>query len=109
MVSYDFYQNTYLGSALSEGAFVSAAARAEQWLSMLERSCYVGSSGEESRAMAVCALAEVLSSRDRQRGIKSQSIGGVSVTYAGDADSKLQRRLLQTAGVYLDICRGVDG
>jgi hypothetical protein len=108
MVSYDFYQNTYLGSALSEVAFKQAAARAESFLSMLERKCYVAPCGEDSRAMAVCAVAEVLAENHRQSGIKSQSIGGVSVTYMDDADSKLHRKLLQAASVYLDICRGVD-
>jgi hypothetical protein len=107
MVSYDFYQNTYLGSALSEVAFKQAAARAESFLSMLEHKCYVAATGEDSRAMAVCAVAEALA--ERKPGVKSQSIGGVSVTYEDDADSKLQRRLLQAASVYLDICRGVDG
>ena len=108
MVSYDFYQNTYLGSALSEAAFTSLAVRAESWLSMLERKCYVESSGHDTRAMAVCALAETLASQGKA-GIKSQSVGGVSVTYLDDADARLQRKLLQVAGVYLDICRGVDG
>ena len=105
MVSYDFYQNTYLGSALSESAFKSVAARAEQWLCMLERKCSVVSSGEDSRSLAVCAIAEVLA--ERKPGIKSQSIGGVSISYTDEADRKLQKKLLQTAGVYLDICRGV--
>ncbi len=107
MVTYEFYKDTYLGSALSETAFRQAAARAEHWLSMLERRCYVSASGPDSRALAVCALAEVMDrARDREQ-VKSASIGGVSVSFADDSHKKLQQRLLQAAGVYLDICRGV--
>ena len=107
MVSYDFYQNTYLGSALSEAAFASFAARAEDYLAKLERTCSVKPYGQDSRAMAVCAVAETLAVFGSRQGVKSQSIGGVSVSYEGDAEKKLQRQLLQNAGVYLDIYRGV--
>lgn len=107
MVTYDFYQNTYLGSALSETAFRSAAARAEHWLAALERRCAVTAAGPDSRAMAVCALAEKLFAQDRCRNITQSSIGGVSVRYDRGSVSE-ERQLLHTAGVYLDICRGVS-
>ena len=105
MVSYDFYQNTYLGSALTEGAFTSAAARAESFLSMLERKCYVESPGQDSRAMAVCALAEKLDALRRSERISQSTVGGVSIRY--DHSGSAERELLRTAGVYLDIYRGV--
>jgi hypothetical protein len=57
--------------------------------------------------MAVCALAEKLSALDRSRSIVQSSIGGVSVRYDKSGASE-ERQLLQTAGVYLDIYRGVD-
>lgn len=107
MVTYDFYQNTYLGSALTEVAFKQAAARAEQWLSKLERSCSVAPCGPDSRAMAVCAVAETLERFRNRQMITQTSIGGVSVRYEQDTDKKLQHQLLQNAGVYLDIYRGV--
>jgi hypothetical protein len=105
MVSYDFYQNTYLGSALSETAFPAAAARAEEWLCQLERSCCVAPHGADSRAMAVCAVAEALAAFRKTERIAQTSIGGVSVRY--EHSGQLQRALLQTAGIYLDIYRGV--
>lgn len=107
MVTYDFYQNTYLGSALTEVAFRQAAARADQWLSKLERSCFVAPYGPDSRAMAVCAVAETMEVFRKQQMIAQTSIGGVSVRYEQDTDRKLQRQLLQNAGVYLDVYRGV--
>lgn len=107
MVSYDFYQNTYLGSALSAVAFRHAAARAEDWIAKVERSCYVKPYGPDSRAMAVCAVAETMEVFRNRQMIKSQSIGGVSVSYDTGSDGKLQHQLLQKAGVYLDIYRGV--
>lgn len=108
MVTYDFYQNTYLGSALSEVAFKQAAARAEQWLTKLERSCHITSHGPDSYSLAVCAVAEVMDTLRKSRTVKSQSIGGVSITYADDSCQRLERQLIKTAEIYLDICRGVD-
>lgn len=107
MVTYDFYKNTYLGSALFEDAFRQAAARAEDWIAKLERTCRVKPYGTDSRAMAVCAVAETMETFAGRQMIKSQSIGGVSVSYDTGSDGKLQRQLLQNAGVYLDIYRGV--
>lgn len=107
MVTYDFYQNTYLGSALTEAVFKQAAARAEQWLSKLEQTCSVAPYGPDSRAMAVCAVAETMEVFRKRQMIAQASIGGVSVRYEADTDRKLQRQLLQNAGVYLDIYRGV--
>ena len=60
MVTYDFYENTYLGSAISEKAFPALAARAEEELKVFERIYRVECPGADSRAMAVCAMAEVL-------------------------------------------------
>ena len=108
MVSYDFYKNIYLGSALSETAFPQAIARAEEWVAKLERSCQVAPYGPDSRAMAVCAVAETMEVFRKNALISQASIGGVSVRYE-HSDRKLQRQLLQNAGVYLDICRGVSG
>lgn len=106
MVTYDFYKNTYLGSALSETAFSGAAARAEDWVAKLERSCRVEPCGPDSRAMAVCAVAETMELFKKQRSVSQASIGGVSVRYE-HGGGKLQQQLLQNAGVYLDIYRGV--
>ncbi len=105
MVTYDFYKNDYLGSQIPESAFPAAIARAEDWLSKLERTCFVAPCGPDSRAMAVCAVAETMELFRKRQQITQASIGGVSVRYE---DSKsLQRQLMNNAGVYLDICRGV--
>ena len=106
MVTYDFYRDIYLGSALSEEAFPQAAARAEAWIQKLERTCQVEAVGQDSRELAVCAVAETLSRSARQQNVAQTTVGGVSVRYEGN--QKLQRQLLQNASVFLDIRRGVS-
>lgn len=106
MPTYDFYQNTYLGSSIPESCFPQLIARAEAWLSKLERTCQVECPGPDSRAMALCAAAEALLARQKRGGVAQTTIGGVTVRYE-ESDCGLQRQLLQNAGVYLDICRGV--
>lgn len=106
MVTYDFYRDVYLGSALSEEAFPQAAARAEAWMRKLERSCQVTPVGEDSRELAVCAVAETLARFGRHQNVAQTTVGGVSVRY--ESDRKLQRQLLQNAAVFLDIRRGVS-
>ena len=107
MVTYDFYKNVYLGSAITEPAFPGAIARAGEWLDKLERTCTVTDCGPNSRAMAVCAVAEAMDTFSRRQQVSRASIGGVTVEYADDSDKKLSRQLLQTAGIFLDIYRGV--
>ena len=107
MVTYDFYINDYLGSALTETEFRRLASRAEHWLDSLSRRCCMVADGPDSRAMAVCAVAEAMGENPGGRSVQQESIGGVSVRYENPR-SGLQRRLLQAALVYLDIYRGVD-
>lgn len=106
MVTYDFYKNIYLGSTLSETAFGEAAVRAEDWITKLERTCQVAPYGPDSRAMAVCAVAETMEVFNRRRFVSQASVGGVSVRYESNV-RQLERQLYQNAGVYLDIRRGV--
>lgn len=105
MVNYDFYENTYLGSAIGEKAFPPLAARAEEELKRFERLYRVESPGPDCRAMAVCAMAEVLHRGADRRGIRTASVGGVSVSYADDA--ALGGELYRAASVYLTFYRGV--
>lgn len=109
MITYEFYKDTYLGTQLSENRFAQAVARAEQWLQKLERTCTVTDCGPNSRAMAVCAVAEAMDTFFKRQQVSRASIGGVTVEYADDSDKKLSRQLLQAAGVFLDIYRGVGG
>ena len=94
-----------MGSALSESEFPEAAARAEDYLRLLERTCRIVPYGEDSRSMAVCGMAETWFVRQKRQLVKSASIGGVSVSY--ETDKACQKAMLHNARVYLDICRGV--
>ena len=106
MVNYDFYKNVYLGSTISEGAFPRLIARAEAWLARLERCCSVSAPGPDSRGMAACAVAETMAEHEKHRFVSQASVGGVSVRYESSLYA-LERTLLASAGVYLDIYRGV--
>ena len=107
MVTYEFYKDIYLGSAISKAAFPEVIARAEEWIAKLERTCQVRTYGPDSRAMAVCSVAETMAVFYKKRMIKQESIGGVSIPYFDAGDRALQRQLLQNAGTFLDIRRGV--
>lgn len=105
MVTYDFYENTYLGSAIGEKAFAGLSARAEEELKVFERLYRVESPGPDSRAMAVCAMAEVLHRWADRRGVRATAVGGVSVSYTDDVS--LRGELYRAASVYLTFYRGV--
>ena len=101
MVTYDFYKNTYLGTALSEAAFPQALARANAWLESIERVCRVDCPGPDSRAMALCAVAETMAAWE-----KRQFVASTTVRYEA-GQNRLQKQLLQNAGIFVTIRRGV--
>lgn len=104
-MDYDFYVDTYLGSAVPEKAFGRLAARAQEQLAAFDRNFRV-TGGEEARRFAVCAMTEVLYAGLHRGEARSTHIGGVQVSYE---DSKpLQKRLLNAAKTYLEIYRGVS-
>ncbi|MBQ8748799.1 MAG: hypothetical protein IJZ14_03235 [Oscillospiraceae bacterium] len=105
MVTYEFYVNQYLGSAIPEKVFSGMAARAEQVLNRFQQSYRVESSGKEAESMAICAMAESLW-QNRNKGLSSANIGSVSVQYETDRKA-LRRELYDKACIYLDIYRGV--
>ncbi len=107
MVSYEFYRDAYLGTALGEKEFPPLAARAEETLSRFARIYTVDCPGADSRAMAVCAMAETLKQWSSRQGITSTTVGGVSVHYENGDSRALETALYRRAGVYLDIYRGV--
>ena len=107
MVTYDFYTDTYLGTALGEKEFPQLAARAEETLRRYERIYTVDCPGADSRAMAVCAMAETLKQWRSRQGITSTTVGGVSVHYENGDSRALESTLYRRAGVYLDMRRGV--
>lgn len=106
MADFEFYTATYMGSAISEKAFPALEARARDQLEKLKRCCRVSAQGEVAEKMALCAMAEVLLAWDKNRGVQSASVGGVSVRYESRRD--MDRALLQAARTYLDIYRGVQ-
>ena len=106
MISFEFYVNSYMGTAIPEKEFDALATRASEELKRFERIYRVQGTPVE-RAMAVCAMAEVLRAWDKRRpGVKSEAVGNASVQY--DQDQKLPRELYRKASVYLDIYRGVS-
>lgn len=107
MVEYDFYVNSYLGSAIPEKAFPGMAARAQEALRRFESIYRVASSGENSRNMALCAMAEAVYEAQRQGGMRSASVGSVTVHYEDGSQRELNRELYRRACIYLDIYRGV--
>lgn len=105
MIDYDFYVNSYLGSAIPEKSFSGVAARAADALAALRRRYRVVGGDGVSEKMALCAMAETLYSYSgRKAGVTSATVGGVSVRYEGE--SCLQKELLQQARIYLDLYRG---
>lgn len=103
MVTYDFYQNTYLGSQLSQTVFEKTVARAEAYIAKLERTCQVTSGCPDGRALAVCAVAEELAKQEGRKDISSASVGDVSIRYRDGG----QKDLYRCACLYLDVRRGV--
>ena len=109
MVSYSFYTDVYMGWQLGEKEFSPLAARAGAILARYGRIYRVSCPGEDSKAMAICAMAETLKQYEKRSGITSTSIGGVSVQYEETSRRELARELFSQASIYLDITRGVAG
>lgn len=112
MVTYEFYKNSYLGSAIPESAFSGVAARAEAALAKMKRMYEVRSSGEALEHLAICAMAEAIyQQEDRKPEVLQAKMGEVSVRYSdpGTEKKNLSRELYRRACVYLDFYRGVRG
>ena len=105
MVTYEFYRDVFLGSRLEEDTFPGMIARAERWVQKLERTYQVEPVGEDSRDLAVCAVAETMDECMQHQGIVQSTVGKVSVRYS---DKKaMEQRLYRSAGVFLKSYRGV--
>ena len=114
---YDFYLNTYCGTAMEAEAFPEMLARAEDKLAHFERIYHV--SGDETmRKMALCAMAEAIgyfdAAQNGQGGLRYASVGTVSVSGRGiysqvDISPKAQEQeLYRAASLYLTIYRGTS-
>ncbi len=103
MLDYDFYVNTYLGTAIPESAFPGAVVRAAQALQKIRRQYQILNAREMSEKLALCAMAEAIYSY-HSCGVSAATVGSVSVRY--DKKATLQQQLLEKAKIYLDIYRG---
>ena len=109
MLTFDFYQNTYFGTAIPESAFSAVAARAEAALSKMKRIYRVVSPGEQSEKLALCAMADTIYGyTDRKGGLKQVKMGEMSLSYGDVSERSLSRALVAKASVYLDLYRGVN-
>ena len=112
---YDFYLNTYCGTAITAEEFSELMARAEDKLAAYER-LYKVSGDETLRKMALCAMAETIgyfdAAQNGQGGLRYASVGTVSVSGKGiysqvDISPAAQEKALyRAAALYLTIYRG---
>ena len=117
LLMYDFYKETYLGTALTQEEFPEALARAQEQLSYYDR-CYQVSGDDRARKLALCALADAIvffqAAQNGEGGLRYAKVGAVSVSGKGiysavDISPKAQEReLYRIASRYLDIYRGTD-
>lgn len=105
MLSFEFYRDIYLGSLIPEASFGELAGRAGEYLEKFKRVFRV-EGGEQAQAMALCAMAETLFRYRDRDGLRSATVGGVSVSYREGRGGDLTRQLYLAAQVYLDIYRG---
>lgn len=118
MVNLDFYLNVYHGSSIPGDEWPQYRDRAADQLERYRRIYTITAPGEDSEAMAVCAMAEALYSFDllasgEGGAVQSASIGSVSVSYGSAAAQAVDltpkgqgRELYRCASLYLDIYRG---
>ena len=112
MADFAFYTDVYMGSIIPEKAFSGMALRAGEILRRFQRIYRVTVPGEDSRKLAICAMAESLYTHNKHRGgMTAASLGEVSVRYEGGeaAEKTLRRELYEKASIYLDTTRGVEG
>lgn len=116
---WDFYLNTYHGSAIQPGEWIAYEGQAAAHLARYKRIYTVTAPGPDSEAMAVCAMAEALQGFDLLASgeggpVQSASIGSVSTSYGSSASQSIDlspkgqaRELYRCASLFLDIYRGV--
>jgi hypothetical protein len=115
MVDYHFYCENYLGASIPVADFPLFSRRAEDQLANYKRVYTVKAPGEDSEAMAVCAIADAMYAitlaQNGTAAVSSAAIGSVSVSYAAPANLDLSskgraREIYRAAQAYLDIYRG---
>lgn len=103
---YDFYLNTYLGTAIEEADFSRLSLRASSFLDYYTQGRAARSSELDALKMACCAVAEECQTMDTAKALaqktlsaslssegeelQSQSVGSWSKTYRGAGESASQ-------------------
>jgi hypothetical protein len=108
-VDYDYYTDTYLGSAIAEAAFDALALRASATIDRLtfDRAAEVIDADDDADTidliqMATCAVAEELQTQASETGIvQSETVGRHSVTYVQGSVQSLKKRQSEAAALYL--------
>ncbi len=120
MTDWEFYCNVYCGNAIPLEDWPCCETRAAEQLGHYKRIYTVSVPDDmpDGEQRAVCAMAEALYSFDLLANgeggpIQSASIGSVSASYGGAAQTVdlspqgQAKELYRAACRYLDICRGV--
>jgi hypothetical protein len=106
---YTYYTTTYLGTAITSAAFPALALRASAIIDQLTFQQAVDQTDEDIVdliKMATCAVAEqmkVVNDSGDVGGIKSESVGSHSVTYAENNENmkSVMQKYTDTAATYL--------
>ncbi len=118
MVEYEFYNATYMGSAIPAEEWPALSRRAEEQLGKYKRLYTVTAPEETSEAMAICAMAESihnvqLIANGQGGAVQSASVGSVSVSYGAEAVKAVDvspagqaQALFAAAQLYLEFYRG---
>ena len=95
---YSYYTDQYLGKLIpSSDEFFSICVRAEAYIDKITSGRITDVT--EDIKNAVCAVCDALYRADRQKGIKSESVDGYSITL--DTSDKSQKELYDTASLFL--------
>jgi hypothetical protein len=108
-VDFTYYEDTYLGTAITEAAFPQLALRASAVIDSLTFQQAADQTDEDvidSIKMATCAVAETMQTINDDGevgGIKSESVGSHSVTYADNAETmkSISQKYSDSAATYL--------
>ena len=127
-VDYSYYTDTFLGNAIAAADFPRLAKRASERVDYLTRqraAVYFAEVGQDPIRDATCAVAEILRESENASAlagnalVKSESVGGHSVSYAVPDDigtqvgqTALNARINAAVAQYLGgtglLYRGVD-
>lgn len=97
-ISFSYYTDEYLGRTItSPNEFFGICIRAEAYIDRLTDGHITEVTDDIKNA--VCAVCDVIYRADRQRGIKSESVDGYSITLDDSYNS--ERTLYETARLFL--------